>query len=133
MTNSPFDTQEIVRLYVEERLGVREIATRFGLSYGRIYGILRARVVMRPSNGRGPRRNNEYIKIAEIMREHIISGNWPARRKILPQQDLAEIFDVRLQTVREAIAHLRQRGYLSTVPNKGTYVRPPHDWEYETQ
>jgi DNA-binding GntR family transcriptional regulator len=81
-------------------------------SYGRIYGILRSRVVLRPSNGRGPRRTLEYVKVAEIMRERIINGDWRPGRKILAQQELAKIFDVRHQTIREAIAHLRQRGYL---------------------
>jgi Bacterial regulatory proteins, gntR family len=133
MSDSPIDTQEIVRLYVAEELSVREIATRFGRSYGKVYGILRSRVVMRPSNGRGPRRNMEYIKVAKIMRDRIATEDWPVGRKILPQEDLAKIFDVRLQTIREAIAHLRQRGYLRTVPNKGTYVRPPQDWKSEEQ
>jgi DNA-binding FadR family transcriptional regulator len=40
----------------------------------------------------------------------------------------ARIFDVRHQAVREAIADLRRRGYLRTVADKGTYVRPPRDW-----
>jgi hypothetical protein len=133
MTDSPLDTQEIVRLYIEEALSVREIATRFERSYGRIYGILRTRIVMRTSNGPGRRRDGAYIEVAELMREHIISGHWPPRRKILPQRDLAQIFDVKPQVIREAIAHLRQHGYLQTVRSKGTYVRPPRDWEYETR
>src|SRR5256885_16028456 len=82
------DTQEIVRLYVEEELSVREIATRYGRSYGKIYGLLRKRVIMRPSNGRGPRRSTEYLKVAEVMRERIVTGDWPPNRKILSQHDL---------------------------------------------
>jgi transposase len=129
MSNPQIDTQEMVRLYVDEEWSVRDIATRFGCSYGRTYGILRSRVVLRRSDGRGPRRTLEYVKVAEIMRERIVAGDWRPGRKILAQQELAEIFDVRHQTIREAVAHLRQRGYLLTVPNKGTYVRPPRDWE----
>jgi Bacterial regulatory proteins, gntR family len=122
------DTQEMVRLYVEEQWSVRDIATRFGYSYGRTYGVLRSRVVMRPSGGTGPRRSLEYLKVAEIMRERIIAGDWKAGRKILAQQELARIFDVRHQTIREAVAHLRQRGYLLTLQHKGTYVRPERHW-----
>jgi Bacterial regulatory proteins, gntR family len=124
------DTREIVRLYTEEEWSVRDIATRLGCSYGRIYGILRARVVMRKSSGKGPRRNTEYLKVAEIMRQLILTGDWRPNRKILAQEDLAKIFDVRHQAIREAVIHLRQRGYLLTLA-KGTYVRPPQDWEQE--
>jgi hypothetical protein len=129
MPNAHLDTQEIVRLYVQEEWSVRDIATRFGASYGRIYGILRSRVVLRRSGGKGPRRTLEYVKVAEIMRQRIVTGDWPPGRKILTQQELARIFDARHQTVREAIAHLRQRGYLVTVAHKGTYVSPPRFWE----
>lgn len=131
MPNPPLDTKEIVRLYVEEELSVREIATRLMRSYGQIYGILRTRVVMRPSTGGGPRRSMEYIGVARIMRRRIVSGDWPVGGKLLSQEDLAKTFGVRLQTVREAIADLRQRGYLLTVPRQGTRVRPPEDWESE--
>jgi DNA-binding FadR family transcriptional regulator len=74
----------------------------------------------------------EYVKVAETMRERIVTGDWQPGRKIVPQQDLAKIFDVRHQIIREAIAHLRQRGYLLTVSNRGTYVRPPQGWNPET-
>jgi GntR family transcriptional regulator len=129
MSKTQLDTQEMVRLYVEQDWSVRDIATRFGCSYGKIYGLLRARVVLRPSGGRGPRRSTEYVKVAEVMRQRIVAGDWPHGRRILTQRELAKVFDVRQQTVREAVADLRQRGYLVTVPNKGTYVRPPRDWE----
>jgi Bacterial regulatory proteins, gntR family len=129
MSNPHINAEEMVRLYVEEEWSVRDIATRFGYSYGRTYGILRSRVVLRTSGGKGPRRTTEYIKIAETMREHIITGEWPPGHKILTQQQLALIFNARHQTIREAIAHLRQHGYLTTTPNKGTYVRPPQNWE----
>lgn len=124
MTESPIDTQEIVRLYVEEELSIREIATRVGRSYGRVYGILRARVVMRTA-----RRSGEYARVAELMRERIVNGDWRPNRKILSQEDLSTIFGVRQQVIREAIADLRRRGYLFTVRHKGTYVRPRQDWE----
>jgi DNA-binding GntR family transcriptional regulator len=78
----------------------------------------------------GERRNGtEYVKIAEVMRDRIVAGDWRPNRKILSQQDLAKIFDVRQQTIREAIAYLRHRGYLTTLPSKGTYVRPPQHWQ----
>jgi Fic family protein len=132
MTTSKIDadeTNEIIRLYVDEKLSVRTIATRFDRSYSRIYSLLQSRVVMRKRPGRGPRTTMESVKIAEAMRQLIVTGQWQPNRKILSQQDLAKIFDARQQTIREAIAHLRQRGYLMTLPSKGTYVRTPQHWE----
>jgi hypothetical protein len=129
MANSHLDTEKIVRLYVEDEWSVRDIATRYECSYGRIYSLLRSRIVLRPSGGRGPRRTQDYLNVAEIMRQRIVTGDWPPKRKILTQRELTRIFDTRHQTVRDAIAHLRQRGYLHTVANKGTYVRPPQHWE----
>jgi GntR family transcriptional regulator len=124
------DTQEIVRLYAEEEHTVREIADRTGLSYGRVYGLLRSRVVMRNSGRRGRSRDTtEYLRVAEFMHRLIVTGDWPQHRKILAHQDLAKIFDVGEQTIRDAVRHLRHRGYLQTVPKKGTYVRPAQDWE----
>src|SRR5947208_2200605 len=104
--SNELDTQEIVRLYVEEEWSVREIATRHACSYSKIYGMLRSRVVMRSSNGPGRNRDDmRHLKVAEIMRERIVGGDWPPNRKILAQEDLAKIFGVRIQTIREAVAH----------------------------
>lgn len=129
MSNSSIDTQEMVRLYVEEQRSVRDIATRFGRSYGRIYNLLRTRVIMRTSHASRPDRDMEYAKIATTMREHIVGGDWPPGCKLLPQTELAKLFDVPLQTIRYAIADLRQHRYLTTMQHRGTYVRPPQDWK----
>jgi DNA-binding transcriptional regulator YhcF (GntR family) len=127
--SSGLDTGEIVCLYVDKEWSVRDIATRYGCAYSRIYNILRSRVVMRPSGGRGTRSTTEYIEIAQIIRERITTGDWKPGHKILAQHELAQIFGVRHQTIREAVTHLRQRGYLLIVPHKGTYVRPEQDWD----
>lgn len=127
MTNTPLDADEIVRLYTQEEKSVREIATRVGGSYGRVYSLLRRRVVMRKSESS----NWEYVKIAGIMRERIAGGDWKPGHKILAQHELAKIFDVGQQTIREAISELRDHGFLYTVPNKGTFVSPPRLWEPE--
>jgi DNA-directed RNA polymerase specialized sigma24 family protein len=129
MPNSPIDTREVVRLYLEEKLSVREIATRLGSSYGRVYGILRNRVIMRMSDGRGPRRSMRYLGVAEIMREHIRSGEWAPNHRVLSQQELARIFDVSHKTVHDALVDLRRRGYLRTAPTGRSYVRPARYWD----
>lgn len=125
MSKARLDIDEIVRLYLDEEQDIRQIATRFGCSYSRVYGILRSRAVLRRSG----RWSREYVRVAQIMRENIIAGDWRPGHKILAQPELAKIFGVSHQTIREAVADLRERGFLFTVPNKGTYVSPPRIWE----
>lgn len=128
MPKPVIDADEAVRLYVEKEWSVREIAQRFDTSYGRVYGVLRNRVVMRGRNGMGTHAHRERLRVAAVMRERIVTGDWPPNRKILGEQDMARIFDVGVYAVRGAIADLRRGGYLRTVPGKGTYTRPRSDW-----
>lgn len=128
MPKTQVNTQEVVRLYVEEEWTVRQIAQHFGSSYGKIYNLLRNRVVMRRSSRSGPRRTMEHVEIAETMRRRIIEGDWPPNCKILSQLELAQIFHVGHAVIRQAIAHLEQQGYLKVLPSKGTYVRPKQYW-----
>jgi GntR family transcriptional regulator len=131
MSKPPVDTQEVVRLYVEKEWTVREIAQHFGSSYGKIYNLLRNRVVMRRSSGRGPQRTTGHVEVAETIRQRIIEGDWPPNRKILSQPDLARIFGVGHAVIRNAVSHLEQQGYLKVVPSKGTYVRPEAHWKHD--
>jgi DNA-binding transcriptional regulator YhcF (GntR family) len=133
MPKSQVDTKEVVRLYVEEEWSVREIAQYFGSSYGRIYNRLRNRVVMRRSGDRGPRGTSDHVEIPEAMRQCIINGDWPPKRKILSQPELARIFRVRHAVIREAVSHLEQQGYLKVLPSKGTYVRPEQYWNEQEE
>lgn len=117
---------EIVRLYVEEELTVREIAERFGTSYARIYHILRTRVQLRPRSA-GRARGRKHQEIKEIIRQRIVTGDWKPRHKILNNHQLGQILGVGQQTVEGVIADLRAQGYIRSLP-KGNYVRPPEDW-----
>jgi transposase len=125
------DPNEVVRLYVDEKWSVRAIAQHFNSSYGKIYGMLRRRVAMRRAGEKSPG-DHRHERIAEILRDRIIAGEWKPGHKLLSQEALAGIFGVGPQTVNRAIASLATRGYLHTLPNKGTYVRPPLDWETST-
>jgi transposase len=118
------DPAEVVRLYVEEEWSIREIADHLGSSYGRVYGILRNRVALRTAAGRTRRQ----VAVAETMRARIVGGDWKPRHKVLSPEELAAIFGVGPQTVRLAIADLRRRGYLRSVPGRGIYVLPPEEW-----
>ncbi|KNC91867.1 GntR family transcriptional regulator [Trabulsiella odontotermitis] len=73
--------------------------------------------------------SRKYKQIIEIMIEKIVSGQWMADFVIPSERELAETFGVNRITVRKAIAHLKQRGYLHSAAKQGTYVLPPrsHD------
>jgi GntR family transcriptional regulator len=120
------EIDEVVRLYDERKWSVRDIADRFGCSYGRIYRILRTHAVMRKPGS--PRQNVDRLQITAIMHRHIITGDWKPNHKLLGEQELAMIFGVGPRIIRRAIADLRARGYLLTTASKGTYVRPRCDW-----
>lgn len=57
----------------------------------------------------------------------ILGGDWRPRHKILSHEELAQVLGVGPRTVRLAVADLRRRGYLRTVPGRGTYVLP-EEW-----
>jgi hypothetical protein len=67
-------------------------------------------------------------RAAEIMRERIVSGDWPPGRKVLSGDELAPILRVERRAAHRALSHLERIGYLTTIPGKGTYVRPPTAW-----
>ncbi|MEO3739525.1 GntR family transcriptional regulator [Kosakonia sp. WA-90] len=72
---------------------------------------------------------SKYKQIIDIMIEKIVSGQWAAEYVIPSERELAEVFGVNRITVRKAIAHLKQRGYLHSAAKQGNYVLPPrsHD------
>lgn len=116
---------EIVRLYVEEQMSVREIAMRFRTSYGKIYYVLRKREVMERDRSHPTK---SYLKVAEAIRDRITAGEWKPGEKIPSQVELAETFGVSTQTVSAAVSHLREHGYLRVLPGRGTYVRLERYW-----
>jgi DNA-binding GntR family transcriptional regulator len=67
-------------------------------------------------------------QVAQIMRERIEKGEWKPRRRIPSQGELATEFRVSAHVVARAAAFLRSRGYLWTLPHKGSYARPSEDW-----
>jgi transposase len=121
------DPREIVRLYVEEELSVREIADHLGTNYARIYHILRSRVTMRGRGTDRTGRGKKHREIKEIIRQRIVTGDWKPRHKILNNRQLGQILGVGQQTVERVVAELREQGYIRTLAN-GNYVRPPEDW-----
>lgn len=68
-----------------------------------------------------------YLQVAAQLRERIESGEWPARRRLPPVVALEHEYGVARNTVLKAIRHLREIGYVYTVPNWGTVVKAGAD------
>ena len=68
-----------------------------------------------------------YLQVAAQLRERIDSGEWPSRRRLPPVVALEHEYGVARNTVLKAIKHLREIGYVYTVPNWGTVVKAGAD------
>lgn len=66
-----------------------------------------------------------YLRLADIMRERIISKRWATGSKIPSEHELMEVFEVARGTVRKALKTLVDEGLLVQVRGSGTYVAEP--------
>jgi DNA-binding GntR family transcriptional regulator len=64
-----------------------------------------------------------YKQIAAIIRARIESGEYPAGTRIPTESEMVETWEVARTTARRAIALLRDEDLVTTVPQRGTYVR----------
>lgn len=65
-----------------------------------------------------------YLQLVEILAERIERGDWRPNRPIPSELHLVQEFGIARGTVRRAVAVLRERGLVFTVPQRGTYVAP---------
>jgi DNA-binding FadR family transcriptional regulator len=61
--------------------------------------------------------------VAERIQEAILAGEYAPNSKLPAEDGLSAEFDVSRPVVREALALLRERGYVRTYNGKGTFVR----------
>lgn len=64
----------------------------------------------------------KYQAIHAVLRERILSGEYPPGAQLPPQQELADSFDVTLMTLRQAVAALESDGLVWAARGKGTFV-----------
>jgi GntR family transcriptional regulator len=65
-----------------------------------------------------------YLQLAEILRRKITTGEL-ARLDALPSETtLTQAYEVSRDTVRRAVAMLRDEGLVFTLAQRGTYVGP---------
>lgn len=64
-----------------------------------------------------------YVQLADLLAKHIEDGDLIPGRPIPSETQLRQEHGVARGTVRAAVALLRDRGLVVTVPQRGTYVR----------
>lgn len=63
-----------------------------------------------------------YEQIADVLASRIADGTYPPRRRIPSEADIRNEFGVSRPTAQSAVQLLRERGLVTTVTGKGTYV-----------
>lgn len=66
-----------------------------------------------------------YLQIADLIAAQITAGELLPGRRIPTETDIQQVYGVARATARRAVAALRDRGLVYTVPQRGTYVGPP--------
>ncbi|MEV0590952.1 GntR family transcriptional regulator [Nonomuraea cavernae] len=84
--------------------------------------------VGQPGAPRAPRKAPMYQKIAEEIAERIQRGEIAPNRAIPGEKVMMREYGVAKVTARQAVAHLREAGWVFTVPYRGTYVTTPDKW-----
>ena len=81
---------------------------------------------MKPKNPTGDRITGYpgplYRKVKNIIKEHIVSGEWPPEDRIPSEHDLVAALGVSRMTVNRALRELAAEGYLIRIQGVGTFV-----------
>lgn len=63
-----------------------------------------------------------YMRVADDIAARIASGELAAGARLRSERDLAEFYEVSYGTVRRAMQVLRDRGLITTIHGRGTFV-----------
>ncbi|MFI0937490.1 GntR family transcriptional regulator [Streptomyces sp. NPDC021020] len=63
-----------------------------------------------------------YVQVADQVEADIRSGRLPVGARLPNERDMGTQYGVAPGTARRAVAELRDRGLVATLPNKGTFV-----------
>jgi DNA-binding GntR family transcriptional regulator len=66
-----------------------------------------------------------YQQVANVLAARIASGELAPHRPIPSETSIVQEFGIARGTARRAVALLRERGLVYTVPQRGTYVGQP--------
>jgi GntR family transcriptional regulator len=65
-----------------------------------------------------------YVQVANAIAARIKRGQLKAGLPIPSESQIVQEFGVARGTARAAVAELRRRGLVTTIPQRGTYVKP---------
>lgn len=69
-----------------------------------------------------------YARLADHVAARIAAGDLRPNAMLPNEREMVDEYGVSIDTVRRAMAELRARGLVVTLPSKGTYVaRPGHE------
>ncbi|MET9337603.1 GntR family transcriptional regulator [Nonomuraea sp. NPDC003804] len=77
---------------------------------------------------RNPRKTPLFRQIASDIEKRIRTGQLQPRRPIPGETALTQEYEVARETVRRAMALLREQGWIYTVPARGSFVSPKESW-----
>jgi DNA-binding GntR family transcriptional regulator len=114
-----------------------ELASEFGIARTtarRVARELREQGVAHTISGKGtfvgpsgaphtPSRLPLYQQIAEDIAKRIRHGDISPNRAIPSEKAMMQQYGVAKVTARQAVAHLREQGWVFTIPYRGTYVK----------
>jgi GntR family transcriptional regulator len=65
-----------------------------------------------------------YFQLAEVLKERIEAGDWPAGGRFLSERELCDQFGVSRTVVRPALTMLEDDGQLVRIKGRGTFLAP---------
>jgi GntR family transcriptional regulator len=65
-----------------------------------------------------------YRRVADDIAARIVSGELAPGARLRSERDLAEFYQVSYGTIRRAMEVLRNRGLITTIHGRGTFVKP---------
>lgn len=72
-----------------------------------------------------------YQRMADHIVARIRAGQISPGARLPGERALAEEYGVALGTARRAVEELRERGFVVTLPAKGTFVKAAEEWPEE--
>jgi len=69
-----------------------------------------------------PSKRLAYVRVADDIAAKISSGELAPGARLRSERDLADEYQVSVDTIRRAAELLRERGLIETVQGSGTYV-----------
>lgn len=68
-----------------------------------------------------------YVALADELAKRIEDGIYPPEGRLPAELELVDEFGTSRESARRAVAELRRRGLIETVPGKGSFVLPPEE------